>query len=593
MEIAQTTRETWLKYTRKQLIPSFGPYALPLILSWIVLSTIVALVSFVFYMTFVPGLPFEPGLTLSHWTYAFRPYVLAKVVPNTVIVGFGATFVALFFACPLAFLLNRTSLPFRNLFITLIAVVVIIPGFVKTMGWVMLINERIGLINNAIAGLFGLYSFPLNLNNPYGIAWVMGLILTPTMFFLISGPMRALDPALEDVAGVSGANRWWTFAKISLPLMWPGILGGAIYVFMTAISIFEVPAMLGAAGGKAPVLSSELFYAIRPSTPDSMDVKYGAAGVYATMIAAPSLVALYFYHQVLAKAHRYGVITGKGYRPRDIELGAFKYPALGFIVLYLLLAVVLPMGVLLWLSFLPIIQMPSVAGLSKMSLENYHSFMEIIGDQGVMRNTAELLFSVSLLAIFFSLMISWIVVRTRLRIRNTMDTIAMLPHAFPGLAFAFALFMIGILASVWFPSIPVGGTVGIIVLANLLNRLSYTTRITNASLLQVTPELEESARVCGAASITTMWSIIMPLVRPSLVFAALWTALLTFREVSMALFLTETNNMVLSVAVWQLWESGQLGEASAAAVVMVSAMGLMLLAALALTRGRLTHRGAF
>jgi len=85
----------------------------------------------------------------------------------------------------------------------------------------------------------------------------------------------------------------------------------------------------------------------------------------------------------------------------------------------------------------------------------------------------------------------------------------------------------------------------------------------------------------------------MPLIRPSLVFAGLWTALLTFREVSMALFLTETNNVVLSVAVWELWDSGQLGEASAAAVVMVSAMGLLLLTTLAFTGGRLTQRGGF
>jgi iron(III) transport system permease protein len=311
------------------------------------------------------------------------------------------------------------------------------------------------------------------------------------------------------------------------------------------------------------------------------------------MIAGPSLVALYFYHQVLAKAHRYGVITGKGYRPRDIELGRFKFLGLGFIVLYLLLAVVLPMLVLTWTSFLPLIQMPSVKALSKLSFENYRSFMEFIGGQDVIQNTVILLISVSVLALFFSLMISWIVVRTRIRVRNTMDTIAMLPHAFPGLAFAFALFMVAILASVWFPSIPIGGTLGIIVLANLLNRLSYTTRITNASLLQVTPELEESARVCGAGNIPTMWSIIMPLIRPSLVFAGLWTALLTFREVSMALFLTETNNLVLSVAVWELWDSGQLGEASAAAVVMVSAMGLLLLTTLAFTGGRLTQRGGF
>jgi len=348
--------------------------------------------------------------------------------------------------------------------------------------------------------------------------------------------------------------------------------------------------MLGASGGKSPVLSSELFYAVRPTVAESLDIKYGAAGVYAMLIAAPSLVALYFYHQVLAKAHRYGVITGKGYRPRAINLGRFKYLGLGFVVLYLLLAVVLPMLVLLWMSLLPLVAMPSVEALSKLSFVNYRNFTDAIGGLEVFRNTAVLVFSVALWALFFSIMISWIVVRTRLRVRYMMDTIAMLPHAYPGLAFAFALFMFGILASVYFPSIPVTGTLAIIVFANLLNRLSYTTRITNAALLQITPELEESARVCGAGNLATLWSVILPLVKPSIVFAGLWTAVLTFREVSMALFLTETDNVVLSVAIWGLWDDGQVGEATAAAVVMVGIMGLLLLLTLALTKGRFSHQ---
>jgi len=592
MEGVRTVGQGWLADAKKRFLPTFSSYALPLTLSWLVLSCVVALILFVFYMTFVPGLPIEPGWTLEHWIQAFRPYVLTKVLPNTVIVGVGATCVAIFFACPLAFLLNRTTLPMRNVFITLIAVVVIVPGFVKTMGWLMLLNERIGLINKALAALLGLERVPLSLDNPFGMAWVMGLILTPTMFFLISGPMRALDPSLEDVAGVSGANRWWTFVRISLPLMWPGILGGAIYVFMTAISIFEVPAMLGAGGGKAPVLASELFYAVRPTTPESFDIKYGAAGVYAALIALPSLVALYFYHQVLAKAHRYGVITGKGYRPREIDLGGYRYLGLGFVCLYLLLAVVLPMLVLLWYSLLPLIQPPSVQALSKLTLSNYREFRSAVGGGRVVANTVILVICVGVMGLFFSFMISWIVVRTRFRLRHMMDTIAMIPHAFPGLAFAFALFILAILASVWIPAIPIVGTLGIIVFANLLNRLSYTTRITNAALLQVTPELEESARVCGAGSISTMWNVIIPLVFPSLVFAGLWTGLLTFREVSMALLLTETENIVLSVAVWGLWSDGQIGLASAGAIIMVGIMGTLLLLALALSKGRLSPQRA-
>ncbi len=555
------------------------------------LASVLALTFFVLYMTFVPGLPIEPGLTLSHWALLSDSYLALEVIPNTLIVGVGTVLVTIFFAGPLAWLLNRTTLPFRNVFMAMIATVVVIPGFVKAMGWIILVNEKIGLINKGLAALLGLESIPINLNNPYGMAWVMGLALTPSMFFLISGPMRALDPTLEEAAGVSGVNRWWTFVRVSLPLVWPAILGGAIYNFMTAISIFEIPAMLGGASGRAPVLASELFYTVHPTTPDSAasEIPYGAAGVYGVLIAAPSLLALHFYHRILAKTHRYGVITGKGYRPRNVELGRYKYWGVAFVLFYLLLAVVLPILVIVWTSLLPYVQMPSIEALSKLNFANYDDLYTIMGGPKVIRNTILLMVTVPVLVLFFSFMTSWVVVRTRLRMRQTMDTIAMLPHAIPGLAFAFALFILGLVASRWLPWLPLRGTVMIIIIANSLNRLAYGTRITNAALLQVTPELEECARVCGASNVSVMWRIIAPLIKPSLIFAGLWTAMLTFREVSMALFLTETKNLVLAASVWMLWRDGDLSVASAAATVMVLITGVLMILTLVFAGGRLVE----
>jgi len=398
---------------------------------------------------------------------------------SQLIVGFVTILVVTFFALPLAWLLNRTSLPFRDTFIALMAVVVIVPGFIKAMGWVMLLNERIGVVNKGLEALLGLDTVPLTvMNNPYGMAWVMGLMLTPTMFFLISGPMRALDPSFEEAASVSGLNGWRTLLRVSFPLVWPGTLAGIIYVFMTAISIFEVPAMLGAASGKVPVLATELFYTVRPGGIEMIDPAYGAAGVYGMLIALPSIVALYFYLRLLTQARRHEVITGKGYRPRDLDLGRFKWLGLGFVVLYLMLAVALPMLLLLWASFLPLLQMPSMEALSKVNLAHYDDLLVALGGVGVIRNTVVLMVSVSLLVVFFSFMVSWVVVRVRGRFYKTVDMIAMLPHAIPGLAFALALMMLGIYAARWFPWLPFSGTLGIIVVANVINRLSYGTRET-------------------------------------------------------------------------------------------------------------------
>ncbi len=579
VEVAR--RLGWFEQVGERLKETLGPmsitHGLPLVCSWLILSFIVALLLFVFYMTFVPGLPTEPGLTLKHWVNIAHSHMLTEVVPNTVIVGFGAVLVSTCFSLPLAWLLNRTSLPFRNTFITMMAMVVIVPGFITAMGWIMLVNDRIGLVNKAIGGLIGLETVPLTVvNNPFGIAWVLGLVLTPTMFFLISGPMRTLDPTLEEAAAVAGLNQWRTLLRVSSPLMWPATLAGMIYTFMTAISIFEVPAMLGAASGKVPVLSTELFYAVRPGGNDLADIAYGAAGVYGTLIAVPSIVALYFYLRVLTRAKRYEVITGKAYRPRDMDLGSYQWLGLGFVLLYLSLAVVLPMTVLAWSSLLPYLMMPSFEALSKVNLSNYDDLLINLGGISVVRNTLVLMVSVSLLVLFFSFMISWLVVRAKVRLHKLMDVIAMLPHAIPGLAFAFALVMLGIVASLWFPNLPLAGTLGIIMVANVINRLSYGTRITNAALVQVQQELEECAQLCGARNATIMWRIIVPLVKPSLVYAGLWTAMLTFREVSMALMLSESHNRVLSISIWGLWQTGNLGIAAAGAVVMVLTMGVLM-----------------
>jgi iron(III) transport system permease protein len=159
----------------------------------------------------------------------------------------------------------------------------------------------------------------------------------------------------------------------------------------------------------------------------------------------------------------------------------------------------------------------------------------------------------------------------------------MLPHAIPGLGFAFALTVVAIVAAKWAPWLPLYQTLGIIILANVINRLSYVTRITNAALLQVGRELEESAQVCGARRFGTMWWVVAPLVRSSLVFGGLWTGLLVFREVSMPLMLAGPENQVLSVRIWAKWESGGLNEAAALGVVMVLVMSVIILLAQHLT----------
>jgi iron(III) transport system permease protein len=295
------------------------------------------------------------------------------------------------------------------------------------------------------------------------------------------------------------------------------------------------------------------------------------------LITVPSLVALYLYFRTIQQSHRYAVVTGKGYRPKTFDLGKFRYLGFAFVVLYMTLAVLLPLLVLVWLSLLPSVRMPSFEALSLVSLQWYRDIFFLMGGFEVVRNTSVLVFTTSALVLFFSFMVSWVVVRTRLPGRQILDTIAMLPHAIPGLAFAFGLLIIGILGVRWFPWLPFYNTVWIMVAANVLNRLSYGTRITNAAFIQIGQELEDAAAVCGARKWSIMLRVILPLVGSALAFAGLWTALLVFREVSIPLLLLGPNNKVLATQIWVLWEAGHVAQASALSVVLVAVMATLLI----------------
>jgi iron(III) transport system permease protein len=574
VRVHHTERSATTAWARRTWERVAGGNAAAFFFAWLICVAVLAVSSVILWTSFNPGRPFELRLGLDNYINALDRSLFAEVIPNTIWVGLGTVATVLFFGFPLAWLLNRTNIPMRAFCISLIAVSVIVPGMVKAMGWIILLSPQVGLINQFLIKIFGLESAPFDINSLGGIAFIQGLMLTPTLFFLLSGPMRSMDPALEEAAAVSGANAWRSARWITLALLRPAVLGGIIYTFMTAIAIFEVPALLGGFADR-PVLATRLYVAVRPPAGFAA-VNYGIAGVYGLLITVPSLIALFFYFRTIQQSHRFAVVTGKGYRPKAYDLGRFRPAGLLFVLVYLSLAVFLPLLVLAWLSLLPSVRMPSAEALSLVTLKWYRDVFFLIGGFEVIRNTSVLVFMTSILVLFFSFMISWVVVRTRLPGRRAMDTIAMLPHAIPGLAFAFGLLIIGILAVRWLPGLPFYNTIWIMVAANLLNRLSYGTRITNAAFIQIGQELEDAAAVCGARKSITMLRIIVPLVGSALAFAGLWTALLVFREVSIPLLLLGPNNKVLSTQIWVLWESGHVAQASAVSVLLVSVMAVLL-----------------
>ena len=192
---------------------------------------------------------------------------------NSLLIGIGTVAVNMLFAVPLAWLVHRTDLPGKSLVVTLVAISILIPGFLKAMGWILMLSPDIGLLNSLYVEATGAVEAPFTIYGMGGVVFIQGLMLTPAMFFLVSGSMIALDPALEEAAQMSGASRWLTIARVSFPLIRPAVFAGLIYNFMTAVTLYEIAALL--LDEDTAVLSTELFLYVR-SAGGSIELGYAA-----------------------------------------------------------------------------------------------------------------------------------------------------------------------------------------------------------------------------------------------------------------------------------------------------------------------------
>ncbi len=513
-------------------------------------------------MSLRTGFPGEGGpLTLTNFAAVYSNSGTYKVLGNTLLFATGTVFVALLFAVPLVWLLMRTDLPFKGAIYVLMTVGILIPVFLRTIAWILLLSPRIGLVNQWARQLFGMEQPLLSLYNIPGMAVIQGVSFVPSAFFMLAAAYRTMDPALEEAAYTSGVSKLQTFLRINVPITLPAIAGVMVYLFMTAIAVFEVPAIIGYPA-RIIVLSALIFTSTNPPTglPN-----YGLAGAYGAVMLAAGLLLAYFYVRLVQHGKKYTVITGRGYRPREIALGRWKWAALAFALLYLAMEVFIPFLVLVWVSLLPHLQVPSAEAFAQVSLENFRHIFDHVGALPFV-NTAILMFVVPTVTMVLSVLVSWIVVRTNVSFRGALDTLAFLPHAIPGILLAVGLAYLGLAYRSWFP---VYGTVAIIAIAHTITWIAYGTRTTNGVMIQVHRELEEAGKVSGASTRTVLGRIVLPLIAAGIFNSWIWISMLSYREVTMALTLGTRKNVVISTIVWQFWGNGWVPQVAALGVVLV------------------------
>lgn len=543
---------------------------------------VLVLIAIVLWLSVIDGEPGDPDLayTAANYIDTFGDRFVWRVLGNTFVFSGLTLVVAMAIGAPMAWIIERTDFPAKALVFATMTIGLLVPGFVTAIGWEFLLHPRIGMVNTALMMLFRLSGPPLSITTLWGMGWVQGLGLAPVAFVMTSVVLRAMDPALEDAASISGARPYRALLRITVPLAWPGLLAAGIFIFMIGFSAFDVPAIIGLAG-KIYTFATYTFDQMQPAQGEP---QYGAVAAFSTVTVALGLLLSWWYARMQKRAPQYAVVTGKAYRPRQIALsGSGKFLAIAFIAIYLFLSQLLPVLVIVWTSTVQFPQPPTFAAIASMSFANYvHLPMDMVW-RGL-KNTALLMVLAPVITLAIALSISWIVLRSRAPGRALFDFIAFLPLSVPSIVFSMAALVMALF--VLNRVLPIYGTVWLLLLVYVVSRISYATRITNTALIQIHRELEDAAYIAGAGLGGVMQHVLGPLLRPSLGYAFIWIALLTYRELTVPVLLSTNDNLPLAVEIWNLWTASQFAPASAIVVIMLVAMMPLIYLGFWVSRGR-------
>ena len=465
---------------------------------------------------------------------------------------------ALLIAVGFAWLIERTDIPAKSTLFVLILLPSAVPALLMGISYIILAGPEAGLLNRLTDELFGVK--PFNIFSLPAMFILQGLNSVPGAFLIVLASLRSMDPALEEAASVSGVGWLATIRRVTMPMMRPAVLAAGIYTGMGIAETFEIPALIGVPIG-FHVLSSQVYLSVR------VWGNHTVASAYSVIFLMLLVGLVYLYQRATRQGFRYTTISGKGYRPKLIAVGRWKYPALAFLVFYLIVTVGMPLFVFIWSSIFPTWEAPSFAILSHANLDSYR---EVFGNENFLasvKNTLILMVVTPALTVALVSVASWLIVRSNLSLKSKtlLDTLTFWPHAYPGIVLGIALLWFFIVVD--FP--PVWGTLWPIILGLTISYMPFSVRTLNAAFIQVHQELEQAAYVSGASWFSTLIRITLPLVLPALSSVALWIAIHAMRSLTVPMFLTVEGNDVLAMLLWTYWDNDM--------VEAVSVIGLLYL----------------
>ncbi len=530
----------------------FGMAEVALIFSIAILVVVVAVPVIMIFLTAF----FKDG----HFNLAGVVEVLKQkdtylALKNSLIIAFGVTLFSTIIGVFFAWLLARTDIPCKKALNAMFMVPFMLPSFICAMAWKVLLSPRSGYINKMLMAMFHLDSAPIDIMTMGGIIAIETMYLFPFVFLQVSGALERMDPTLEESARISGASLWTITRKITLPLVMPSIVAGALLVCLYSLAHFGVPSILGVEKGIYNI-PTKIYERIYASGGSYEAIRVGT--ILATILVICATLILKLQNVVLKKG-RFQIIAGKSMRPVVLKLRGMRWPLFIICVVYLLLTVVMPTVTIFLigglktygLSFLP----------KNMTFANYAEVFQMKMTRSAIWNSVYLSTLTAFVTMLAGVMISYVIVKMKVKGKFILEFLGVLPYSLPGTVIALGCIL------TWSGKFGINlyNTAGIIFVAYIARYMAFSIKSNSAALEQVSDSLEEASRSCGATHWQTLTHIVVPLIRPGMINAFFLIFLPALRELTTSVLLYGPTTRTIGVAIYALNEDGETVRAAALA----------------------------
>ena len=462
---------------------------------------------------------------------------------NTLIAATATMILGTLLAFPLAWLVGRTNLYAKKFFRSLFVLTYMVPPYVGAMAWLRLLNPNVGTLNQFFRLIFNLGDTPgpLNIYTLGGLIWVLTTFYYPYAFITISRAMEKMDPSLEEASRISGASPLGTVFRITIPMMTPSLIAGALLVFVAAMSCYGIPSIIGAPGKVHTVTTRIIEYN-----------GLGAQGIsdatgLAVFLMALAIIILYLSDFVVARK-QYITVSGKSTRPNIVDLGRWRWPLTILVSLFAIIVVLIPFATILTTSF-KIDVGKSLFDAENFTFSQWKTIFSRTETMNCLKNS--LIFGVitATIGIVVACTMSYLLQRTRIRGRKIPDFLITLGSGTPSVVIALGLIM----TMKGDFGVNIYNTAYIIIIAYLIKYLMMGMRTVVSAMSQIHVSLEECSQISGASWTRTMFKITGPLIFPSI--AAGWFLIFipSFYELSMTTLLYSNTTKTIGFQLYEYW----------------------------------------